>query len=125
MIQSLNANDYSVNAASLAVNTWYHVAFVRSGSSLYIFQNGVQAGTTGNAFAMRDCATTLKIGYLGTGATYLNGWLDEFRISKGVARWTSNLTPSTSVYSDDSNTVLLLDMDGADGSTTFIDDVSG
>jgi hypothetical protein len=27
-----------------------------------------------------------------------NGWLDEFRISKGIARWTSNFTPPTAPY---------------------------
>jgi hypothetical protein len=27
-----------------------------------------------------------------------NGWLDEFRISKGIARWKSNFTPLTREY---------------------------
>jgi hypothetical protein len=31
-------------------------------------------------------------------AGYLNGWLDEFRFSKGIARWTSNFTPPTGAY---------------------------
>jgi hypothetical protein len=53
---------------------------------------------------------------------YFNGWIDEVRISKGIARWTSNFTPPTAPYSvDDPNTVLVLHADGADASTTFTD----
>ena len=109
---------------SLALNTWYHVAHVRSGNNWYIFLNGVQQGTTdSNATAFQDLAANLEVGRKGDGF-YLNGWIDDLRISKGVARWTSNFTPSTSAYTGDSNTVLLLHMDGADASTIFIDDVT-
>jgi len=103
--------------------TWYHVAFVRSGNSWYFFQDGTQCGTTAtNSNAVSDFAGSLYIGQYGGGPPgYLNGWLDELRISKGVARWTSNFTPPTSAPTGDSNIVLLLHMDGADGSNTFID----
>ena len=29
---------------------------------------------------------------------YTDGWLDEVRVSKGIARWTANFTPPTSEY---------------------------
>jgi hypothetical protein len=32
------------------------------------------------------------------GSNYFNGWIDEVRISKGIARWTSNFTPPTQPY---------------------------
>jgi hypothetical protein len=42
----------------------------------------------------------LSIGALSTSsASSLSGWLDEVRISKGIARWTSNFTPPSSAYS--------------------------
>jgi len=108
----------------IVLGTWYHIAYVRSGNNLRIFENGVQCGTDISfSSAMPDAAIQLEIGrnpYSG-GVRYFNGWLDEFRVSKGVARWTSNFTPPTSAPTGDSNTVLLLHMDGVDGSNTFID----
>jgi len=29
---------------------------------------------------------------------YFNGWLDEFRLSKGIARWTADFTPPSEEY---------------------------
>ena len=110
-------------ATSVAVNTWYHVALVRSGNSWYVFQDGSQCGSTGSdSSSVPDVAGSLYIGSYGGLVTFFNGWLDEFRISKGIARWTSSFTPPTSAHVADSSTVLLLHMDGADGSTTFTDD---
>jgi len=112
--------------AGVAPNTWYHHAIVRNGNNWYVFFDGVQQGTTGSSSAsLTDFAQPLTIGSqtaLNWGGVAFNGWLDEFRISKGVARWTSNFSPPTSAHVADLSTVLLLHMDGADGSTTFTDD---
>ena len=91
--------DISTANTGVAVNTWYHVALVRSGSSWYVFQGGTQVGATAtDADGVPDVAASLLIGGYGTGQHCLNGWLDEFRLSKGVARWTSNFTPPTAPY---------------------------
>ena len=37
------------------------------------------------------------------GSTYLDGYLDEFRISKGIARWTANFSPPDAPYSGNTN----------------------
>jgi hypothetical protein len=111
-----------VNAASLSTGVWYHLAFVRSGNNWMIFQDGTQCGTTvSDADPVPDLTGGPMIGVEFDGTNGLNGWLDEFRVSKGVARWTSNFTPPTSAYTADSPTVLLLHMDGANGSTMFFD----
>jgi hypothetical protein len=112
------------SSPNFAVNTWYHVALVRSGNSWYIFQNGSQLGSTvTNSGAIQDYSGSVYIGKYGFDKSplYFSGWLDEFRVSKGIARWTSNFTPPASAYSNDANTVLLLHMDGTEGSTSFID----
>jgi hypothetical protein len=112
-----------LKTSTLSINTWYHVALVRSGSSWYVFQDGAQVGTTVTSSQLiPDLAGSLYIGQRGSGSSYLNGWLDEFRISKGIARWTANFTPPTAAYGDDGYTKLLLHMDGSDASTTFQDD---
>lgn len=114
------------NATAISTGTWYHVALVRSSSSWYIFQAGTQIGTTyTGSGAIGDYSGALNIGRNPGGVYYLDGWLDEYRVSKAVARWTSNFTAPTAAYGSDSYTVLLLHMDGTNGSTTFIDDSAG
>lgn len=49
--------------------------------------------------------------------------MDEFRISN-TARYTTTFTPQTTPFQNDANTLLLLHMDGTDGSTVFFDDNS-
>lgn len=95
--------DYTY-AWSPSINTWYHIAVVRSGSSGYLFVDGVSVGTASTAFGsntLPDLAAAVKIGmWSGAGGPWnLNGWIDELRVSKGIARWTANFTVATSAYS--------------------------
>jgi len=87
-------------AWTASANTWYHVAVVRSGNDIKFFIDGTQVGATQVAAATYNGgATTLCIGHDGDGTyTDLNGWMDEVRISKGIARWTANFTSSTGEY---------------------------
>jgi hypothetical protein len=84
---------------TLSTGTWYHIAVVRNGSALNLYINGVS-----------DASTTISgsISYTGyniigarsnlpTSVTnYFNGYLDDFRITVGLARYTANFTPPTS-----------------------------
>jgi hypothetical protein len=80
---------------ALAINTWYHVALVRNGSSFQIFQNGV-AGTA-STFAGNILHNTAPT-YIGksdgsAGNQFFNGYIDDLRITKGLARYTASFTP--------------------------------
>jgi hypothetical protein len=131
-VGGINYDVDSSASATLATNTWYHLALVRSGDSWYFFINGVQLGTTRTqTAAVPDLAGTVSIGgYSWWDAYYLNGWLDELRVSKGIARWTADFSGSlpSARYDRDSYTVLLLHNDLAtgevDGSPVFLDDVT-
>jgi hypothetical protein len=86
-----------------AIDTWYHLAFVRSGTNVYIFINGtIQALTANTAISTNDLgnvASNLNVGVLTPAmGNWLNGYLDEVRVSKGVARWTSAFTAPTAEY---------------------------
>lgn len=83
------------------LNAWNHIALTRSGTSTRVFINGNQTGST----------YTDSTNYLGSvgrpiiGATgffapadYFTGYMDEIRITKGVARYTANFTPPTSPF---------------------------
>jgi hypothetical protein len=92
-------------AYTFSLNTWYHVEVVRSGNLIFIFVDGVLLNTGGTAFSrtIQNTATTLKIGaneFDGTFKYYFNGHIDEFRLTKGVARHTANFTPPTTAYGE-------------------------
>ena len=84
-----------------SLSTWYHIAFVRNGANALIFIDGIsQSLTTDVSFGvgtMPNYAVDLTIGQDNFGS-YYTGNIDELRISKDIARWTSNFTPPTSEY---------------------------
>lgn len=84
--------------------TWYHIAIVKNGASGYMdFVNGAQIGsTTTDTDPMPDYSALMYFGmyYYGSTWSYHNGWIDELRISKGIARWTANFTPPDAEYPD-------------------------
>ena len=83
------------------LNTWYHIAVVVASSTPYIFINGVnQSITVGTTLGtLADAGGALAIGRSMGAIDYcFNGWIDEVRVSKGIARWTSNFTPPTVAY---------------------------
>jgi hypothetical protein len=90
--------------SGLSTGVWYHVVMERN-NGCRMFIDGVQQTITETvAFGTNDVgnlAANLVIGAYGNGAeAYLNGWLDEISISKGIARWTANFTPPTRAYNE-------------------------
>lgn len=85
---------------TLAVETWYHFTVVRDGNTLRFFVEGVAKGTGDlTGVTIHNSTAKLNIGTQGDGSSdFVNGWIDEVRISKGVARWTEDFTPITEAY---------------------------
>jgi hypothetical protein len=102
---SSNSWEFSnfVNTGDLSLNTWYHIAFTRSSSTLRCFLDGVQkqAATISDTYS-RGGTEGLRIGNRGdlNASCYLDAYLDDLRITKGVARYTSNFTPPTAAFPD-------------------------
>lgn len=98
----------------ISTERWYHIAVVRSGTSLLLFIDGVWHAWTASGpeigtNSLADIAAPLFIGkhHAGGNPTYFAGYIDELRISN-TARWTQNFTPPDSEYSSDEHTKLLL-----------------
>ena len=96
----------SVTAAvAVVVNTWVHIAVVRTGNTLRMFMDGVQTGgDVSFSSTVNDSTGNLVVGRSGdltSPGSDFSGWIDEFRLSVGVARWIVAFTPSTAAY--DSN----------------------
>ena len=92
-------NSVTVFSTELPQSQWYHFALVRSGTSVKVYINGTADATVrtdSGTFLFGD-TSTLEIGSQST--TYpFNGYMDDIRMTKGVARYTSNFTPPTSAH---------------------------
>ena len=102
-------------------NTWTHIAIACDGTSTRAFVNGTQAGSTytdNNTYVQGP----LTIGARFDGTLGFTGYIDDVRISKGTARYTTTFTAPMAVLENDSYTVLLSHFDGTDNSTTFLDE---
>ena len=104
-VRQYGASDLLASSTAPALNTWTHVAATRSGTTLRIFVNGVQTGTTTNS---TNFATGSGfIGNDGTNAAPWLGYISNMRVVKGTAVYTSNFTPSTTPLTAISGTSIL------------------
>ncbi len=90
---------YAVNASwasGMSTGTWYHIAIVRNGTTITCYKDGTSLGDyTNNPATSIYSSYEFRIGTDSSGGFDLNGYIDDFRISKGIARWTSNFTAPT------------------------------
>jgi hypothetical protein len=89
--------EYVFGPASLATNTWHHIAVCRVGTVVTGYVNGTQYTFTSTNRTV-DTTTITEIGGsrdTGAGAFYFTGYIDDVRITKGLARYTANFTPPT------------------------------
>lgn len=84
------------STSSIALNTWVHVAMVRTGGNVKVYIGGVQEITTTTGGTTNFTAGNFVIGrsYSDVDEKY-QGFMDDFRVTKGVARYTANFTPPT------------------------------
>jgi hypothetical protein len=92
-------NSTITDTADLNLNEWNHIAFVYSGSSAEYYINGNLHVSSASAIStpLSDCvgligaeADAANAGSLGN---YFTGYLENFQILKGVAKYTANFTP--------------------------------
>jgi len=95
------------STTSGVINRWQHIAMTHSSGTIKLYVNGVEkvsasvVGTPGYNFGNQR---NFQIG------NYVNsfkGFMDEIRVSNTV-RYPSNFTPSTSAFTNDENTILLI-----------------
>lgn len=85
-------------SGSSILNTWTHVALSRSGSTIGLFVAGTQLGSVSIS---KSFSGTVRIGaedYNGTITHRFTGYIDDLRITKGVARYTANFTPPAAPF---------------------------
>jgi hypothetical protein len=130
---------YTYSTISLSTGTEYHLAFTRVGNNFTHYRNGTAlafGGGSTTAVELPNIASDPNIGRSPAGSSYFDGKMRWLRVSKGIARWTSNFTPPNIPYSADLNVPNLIfkesgvekwriQSDGADSSKLKIKDKDG
>lgn len=89
--------------------TWVHVAVVRQSGVMTLYVDGVSQGTSSATRDMTNDDFVIGGGrYGGSGTVWVDqytpsnfpGYIDEFRVTKGVARYTANFTPTSTAFAD-------------------------
>jgi hypothetical protein len=89
------------SSTAYASGAWVHLAVVRSSGVVTLYVNGTAEGSTWSTTATFS-GNLLVAGELYNGSTSspTNGYIDDLRITKGVARYTANFTPPTAAFPD-------------------------
>ena len=96
-LESTNGSSWAVNitfSTAITANSWQHVAVVRNGSAITIYRDGTSVGTASISGSVSSAAQSLVIGAR-VGQSNFQGYMSDIRITKGLARYTSNFTAPT------------------------------
>ena len=107
---SAQVGAFSVQSSFAVVpNTWTHVAMTFNGTTITLWVNGVNAGSTANVLNASN--TTLQVGK-NWGSYQWIGYISNARVSNTV-RYTATFTPQTTPFTSDANTTFLGGMTNA------------
>ena len=100
-LESVNGSSWGVNitfSSALTANSWQHIAVVRNGNTWTVYKDGTSVGTGTATGSVSSAAQTLTIGERG-GQSNFAGYMSDIRLTKGLARYTSNFTPPAAALS--------------------------
>jgi hypothetical protein len=99
MFMSSNGSSWdvasNVSMGTLTTNVWTHYAVTRQSNTFRTFQNGTLISSFTSSATFPAGSGTLQIGRFGTTYYFKGGYVDELRITKGVARYTGSFTTSS------------------------------
>jgi hypothetical protein len=94
-----NAGNTFDSNTSISTGQWYHWAITRSGTTVTHWLNGVSDGTMTLSGDMGRSNSDLYFGSWNSATDYVfNGYIDDVRVTNGVARYTSTFTPPTTAH---------------------------
>jgi len=133
VLEELGGGDLAVNIGTsqllastggpISTNTWHHIAVSRDLGELNLYIDGVREDTVVDSTDL-GVSGTLHIGADYTDASGMTGFVDEFRVEKGAAKYTgATYTVPTSALVSDKDTSILLHFDGTNGDVATEDDI--
>ena len=113
-----STNWANANGGNLTANVWHHVAGVRDGNTLRIYQNGVEVGNASYSGTIYNNTTdALFIGDVKSGdSNNMNGFISNVRLVNGTCLYPSGttFTPPTQKLTVVANTQVLACQDSDD-----------
>jgi hypothetical protein len=99
----VDAADRITGGSAIPTNEWVHLAICRASGSTKMFVNGTQSGSTySDSNVYLNSANRPLIasnGFtIGGSPSYFTGYIDDLRITKGIARYTAAFTPPTAAF---------------------------
>jgi hypothetical protein len=91
---------YSASSFTPSLSTWYHFALVRNGSAsnnCKLYVDGTQVLQFTSTVSVNP-SSSMYIGATSTLEGDFNGFIDDLRITKGVARYTTTFTPPSRAF---------------------------
>jgi hypothetical protein len=97
---NINSSGNLVFSSSQSVvnGAWVHLALVRNGTTITLYINGVADGSTTSSTSLNTGVSYVWVGGGSDANSTSNSYIDDFRITKGVARYTANFTPPTAAF---------------------------
>jgi len=87
------------DSAPMPANTWVHLAVTRQGNLFTLWRNGTAVSSQSAAYTVTyNAGKDVRFGIWDDGGSYVSGYIDEVRITKGVARYTTNFVPPTAAF---------------------------
>lgn len=81
--------------SGVSATTWTHVAAVRYSGTFKIYVNGVSIVSGASTQNLTGDTDVLWVGAEQSSSANFNGYIDDLRITKGYARYTTTFTPPT------------------------------
>lgn len=113
-----NGSSYVELNGTIAINdgAWHHVAAVRKGTTLMVFADGTLCGvaTISASQSIGNIGYPISYGVNANTSTYFDGFIQDLRITKDVARYDAQFSATTAPNVMDQYTKLLMHMDSAE-----------
>jgi hypothetical protein len=107
LLVSTNGSSWAINTGtvgSVPINQWNHIAVVRSAGTFTLYVNGSSVASSAAVAATTTLftGTVHQIGAQNSSGvvTFFIGYIDEVRVTRGVARYSATFTPETNQFAD-------------------------
>ena len=94
--------DDSSNLDSIPLNEWSHIALTRRNSTYRLFRNGSLVGSFSNPGILDETSGSINVGIAKADnhEWQFKGYLDDLKITNGIARYTDNFNPEAAIDND-------------------------
>jgi hypothetical protein len=109
--------------SKITTGNWAHFAFVRTSGVFKTFINGVQDISVSNTTSYNGTYAQFAAWRFGGYDSSLNGYMQDVRITKGVARYTANFSVPTAAFPTYGTNILAVDylvVAGGGGGGTYV-----